>query len=47
MKHYDWDDIVWSDEKRRYLWADGTETRVVRGVQLDANDAVKQLRMTA
>lgn len=44
---FDWDDIVWCDKQKRYLWADGTRTRVIKGVELDANSAVEMLRMRA
>lgn len=44
---FDWDDIVWSEAQRCYLWADGTRIRVVKGVELDANSAVEMLRYRA
>jgi len=44
---FDWDDFVWCPKRRRYLWADGTETRVIRGVELDAMEAVRKLRNIA
>ena len=45
--NYGWDDFVWCADRKRYLWANGEQYRMVRGVKLDANEAVKQLRNIA